>query len=69
MATVKVEKMEWNVEHVAAFASESDFVTHYTGDVDVYPRRANKSEILSLVYKACTPEKPKTGKKSAEVKE
>lgn len=69
MATIKVEAMEWNVEHVASFASEAEFTACYIGDADVYPRKGNKADILALVYKACAPEKPKPTKKAAEVKE
>lgn len=67
MATIKVEAMEWNVEHVASFASEAEFTAHYMGDADVYPRKGNKADILALVYKACAPEKPKAPAKPKKV--
>ena len=63
MATIKVESMEWDMEHVASFASEAEFTACYMADADVYPRKGNKSDILALVYKACAPEKPKPAAK------
>jgi hypothetical protein len=63
MASVKVESMDWSVWHVASFASEAEFTAHYMADADVYPRKANKADVLALVYKACVPEKPKAAAK------
>jgi hypothetical protein len=69
MAKVKVEGMEWDVAHVASFASADEFSAVYASDVDVYPRKANKAEILALVYKAAVPEPPKPVKKESKPKE
>jgi len=69
MAKVKVEGMEWDVAHVASFASADEFTAAYASDVDVYPRRANKADIMALVYKAAVPETAKPAKKESKPKE